>query len=103
MPSCGAESLSSHYWYFLDELPSTTSLRRYFSLRNVEVTRLLEADEDRDKLEVLTRLSVTELFRAPTPKSVEDVKRVALRLFLRRPSVPPRFVPDGHRLIPNDM
>ena len=57
--------------------------------------RLLEEAEDWGKLEVwmvVVWLSVPVLFGTRTPKLVEDIERVALKLFSLRPSVLPRFV-----------
>ena len=91
----GLNSLSSHYWHLLGRLALTTRIRWDFSLRNVEVMRLLEEAGDWDKLEVwmvVVWLSVPELFGGTPRASVEDIERVALKLFSLRPSVLPRFV-----------
>ena len=88
----GFGNLSSHYWGLLDKLIS----RRYradFSLRDVEVMRLLEGAEDWENLEVWMLV----LWGSPTPydgplsETLEDrltecIERSTLTLFARRPS-----------------
>jgi hypothetical protein len=87
----GLESLSPHYWNFLDKLQLDRCLHGTPGSRSVEVMRSLEEGEDWEKLEVWMVVVWCSL-PEPTPvPMMEDVERVTLKLLLQRPSAFLRF------------
>jgi hypothetical protein len=86
----GLENMSSHYWRLLGELTLVASLVTP-GRRDVEVMRSLETAEDWEKLEVWMVVVWLSLSGSAPEPVMEDVKRVTLNLFSRRPSAPPRF------------
>ena len=86
----GLENVSSHYWRLLGELTLVASLVTP-GPRDVEVMRSFETAEDWEKLEVWMVVVWLSLSGSAPEPVMEDVKRVTLNLFSRRPSAPPRF------------
>jgi len=76
----GLESLSSHYWRLLGELPSEPSFRREIVPRDVDVMKSLEEVEDWEKLGVWMPIVWGLLVHKFKPDLVEDIKRVTLKL-----------------------
>jgi hypothetical protein len=86
----GLESLSSHYWRLLGELPLAMDFETSES-PDVEVMTSLEKAEDWEKLEVWMVVVWQSLPLSPPAAVMEDIERVTLELLLRRPSALLRF------------
>jgi hypothetical protein len=87
----GLESLSTHYWCLLDKLAVGTDFLRSPGLRSVEVMRSLKEAEDWEKLEIWMVVVWQSLSSSTPTPMMEDIERVTLKLFSRRPSAPQKF------------
>ena len=88
--SSGLEKLSLHYWDLLYKLMLVTEIAGGFLPRDVEVMKLLEEDEDWEKLEVW----IVTMWWPPYnwfDKEMQDIEQVTLKLLSRQPSLLPRF------------
>ena len=89
--TAGFESLSSHCWCLLGRLASKTMPFDRFGPRDEDVMKSLEKVEDWEKLEAW--MAITWGFPADSfmPESMENIKRVTLKLASDRPSALQRF------------
>ena len=86
---CGRERLPLRYWHLLEALiMDDVEPRTMLCQSDVDTMRALEASQDWEKLEVWMRvvwISRLESWLPPVPV-MEDIERVTLSLFQRRPS-----------------
>ena len=96
------EILSSHHWRLLDELVSAEMFLGSFEMRDVEVMTSLEEAGNWEKLEVWMVIvweSPSTMSR-PTPRLLEVIGNVTLKLLLSRPSALQRFEILPRRVLP---
>jgi len=82
----GFESLSSHYWRLLGKLTSRAIFYDRLEPRDVEVIKSLDEVEDWEKLEAWMPIVWGLRVLDPMPESMEDIRRVTLKLASQRPS-----------------